>query len=72
MLLPSPLQRAKLWLLAGITAFLGLIGVQFIHGVVMGGASLSLAGTELRTLMGFGSAIIALAMTASPSVTGGC
>jgi O-antigen/teichoic acid export membrane protein len=64
-LLDTPLTRRARWLLAGLVAFLGLALLQAVHGV-RAGHDAGVAGAELRVLVGFGAAIVALPILADP------
>lgn len=59
------LARGELALLLAVTAFMGLVTLQFVQGV-LNGANVSTAGTEFRILLTMGTALIALAIVREP------
>jgi O-antigen ligase len=61
-----PLARRERVLLLVSLTFLAFAAVQFVQGV-RGGAALSDAGAELRVLIGFGAAIVALPVLRDPA-----
>ncbi|HEX5622361.1 MAG TPA: O-antigen ligase family protein, partial [Solirubrobacteraceae bacterium] len=64
-LLDTRLERRARWGLAAVVALLGLALLQAIHGV-RSGYDAGTAGAELRVLLGFGAAIIALPLLRDP------
>jgi O-antigen/teichoic acid export membrane protein len=62
-LLDMPLERRSRWALAGVAAFLALAVAQALHGV-RSGHDAGTAGNELRVLLGFGAALIAVPLLA--------
>jgi hypothetical protein len=58
-LLNTRLERRARWAVAGLSALLGLAALQALHGV-RAGYDVGTAGAELRVLMGFGAAVIAV------------
>jgi O-antigen/teichoic acid export membrane protein len=68
-LLDERLERRSRWLLALALAALGAAILQALHGV-RGGAAAGTAGTELRVLLGFGAAVIALPLLRDPASRG--
>jgi O-antigen/teichoic acid export membrane protein len=65
-LLDARLERRARWALAVLTALLGLAALQAVHGV-RAGYDIGTAGAELRVLMGFGAAVIALPLLYDPA-----
>ncbi len=64
-LLGAPLARAERLLLTGITLFGLIVLAQLVNGV-LGGADVSAAGAEARVLLGFATAVVALAIVREP------
>ncbi|HEX6713801.1 MAG TPA: O-antigen ligase family protein [Thermoleophilaceae bacterium] len=62
-LLDTPLQRRAGWILAATIAVLGAAIAQAVHGL-RSGHDPGTAGTELRTLLGLGAAVIAMPLLA--------
>src|SRR6188472_3368989 len=62
-LLDTPLHRRAVWILAATIAVLGAAITQAVHGL-RSGYDPGTAGTELRTLLGFGAAVIAMPLLA--------
>jgi O-antigen/teichoic acid export membrane protein len=64
-LLDTPLDRRRRWVLALVAAFLAVAGLQLLHGLRAGGDP-GISGAELRVLLGFGAAVIAMPILADP------
>ena len=58
-LLRSPPRRTMLVVVLAVAVFLGIAALEFARALYMGRGS-SIAGAELRVLMGFGAALIAI------------
>ncbi|HEX2413514.1 MAG TPA: oligosaccharide flippase family protein [Solirubrobacteraceae bacterium] len=65
-LLDTRLERRTRWMLAGLVALLGLAVLQAFHGV-RAGYDAGTTGAELRVLLGFGAAIIAVPLLRDPA-----
>jgi len=65
-LLDTRLERRARWALAALLTLLGLAALQAVHGV-RAGYDIGTAGAELRVLMGFGTAVIALPLLRVPA-----
>jgi hypothetical protein len=68
-LLDTPLQRRARWMLALTIAVLGVAIVQAVHGL-RSGYDPGTVGTELRALLGFGAAVIAMPLLADATARG--
>jgi hypothetical protein len=65
-LLDTPLPRRARWALGLVIAVLGVATIQAVHGL-RAGYDPGTAGTELRVLLGFGAAVIAIPVLADPT-----
>jgi O-antigen/teichoic acid export membrane protein len=65
-LLDTPLERRPRWALAVVSAVLAIAAVQLLHGLNAGNDP-GESGAELRVLLGFGAAAIALPILAEPA-----
>jgi O-antigen/teichoic acid export membrane protein len=65
-LLDTRLERRTRWMLSGLVALLGLAVLQAFHGV-QAGFDAGTTGTELRVLLGFGAALIAVPLLREPA-----
>jgi O-antigen/teichoic acid export membrane protein len=68
-LLDDRLDRRARWLLVLALAALAVAVLQALHGIRAGSAA-GAAGTELRVLVGFGAAVIALPLLRDPATRG--
>ena len=68
-LLDARLERRTRWLLVLALATMGVAVLQAVHGIRAGSAA-GTAGTELRVLLGFGAAVIALPLLRDPAARG--
>ena len=68
-LLDARLERRARWLLVLALATVGVAVLQAVHGI-RGGAAAGTAGTELRVLLGFGAAVIALPLLRDAATRG--
>lgn len=68
-LLDTRLERRPRWLLVLALATIGVAVLQALHGIRAGSAA-GTAGTELRVLLGFGAAVIALPLLREPAARG--
>jgi O-antigen/teichoic acid export membrane protein len=66
LLLDARLERPPRWVLTLAVAVLGVAGLQALNGV-RSGWDAGTAGTELRVLLGFGAAVIALPLLRDPA-----
>jgi O-antigen/teichoic acid export membrane protein len=64
-LLDTPLERRPRWALAVVSGVLAIAGLQLLHGLTAGNDP-GTTGAELRVLLGFGAAAIALPILAEP------
>ncbi len=65
-LLDTRLERRARWMLSGLVALLGLAVLQAFHGV-QAGYDTGTTGAELRVLLGFGAALIAVPLLREPA-----
>ena len=65
-LLDTPLERRPRWAAGGVAVILAVAGLQLVHGLTAG-TDAGTSGAELRVLMGFGAAGIALPIVADPA-----
>jgi O-antigen/teichoic acid export membrane protein len=68
-LLDARLERRPRWVLGLALAVLGVATLQALHGF-RSGWDAGTAGTELRVLLGFGAAVIALPLLGDPTARG--
>jgi hypothetical protein len=65
-LLDTRLERRARWMLSGLVALLGVAALQAFHGV-RAGYDAGTTGAELRVLLGFGAALIAVPLLREPA-----
>jgi O-antigen/teichoic acid export membrane protein len=65
-LLDTPLERRPRWAAGAVAVILTVAGLQLVHGLTAG-TDAGTSGAELRVLMGFGVAGIALPIVADPA-----